>query len=189
MQPYQVKTVFYKYKNSPAIKLFLYMVFLLLFFFIALDSTVLMIIWAACLIVPPVVVAIKQKSFFSLRSWDDRSLILTADYVQVGEEQFDFKDIQTVAIYLAGYRDFGQVTSRTRGKEMIPVNGDDNVLAFRHKGATRSYEFFLRDFDSYVALCHIIDAWKNSGKSFVLKEQFSRDFIRGEIRRYQNLSV
>jgi hypothetical protein len=58
------------------------------------------------------------------------------------------------------------------------------VLAFRYEGKTQSYEFFLRDFNSYVAICHIIDAWKKSGKSFVLKEQFSRDYIRDQVRSY-----
>jgi hypothetical protein len=40
--------------------------------------------------------------------------------------------------------------------------------------------------NSYLAICHIIDAWKKSGKSFVLKEQFSRDYIREQVRPYLN---
>lgn len=180
MQQHQVKTVFYKYKKSPGIKLILYLLFLLGFFFVARGNTFLMVLWFATLILPPIVVAVRQRSIFTLRSWDERSLTITADFVQVGEEKFEFKDIQTVAIYLGGFRNLPMALRRRR-KSIPTSEGDDNVLAFRHNGVTRSYEFFLRDFDSYVELCHIIDVWKNSGKSFVLKEQYSREYIRKQL--------
>lgn len=187
MSQHQLATVFYKYKSFASGKLILYAAFAIGFFFIASGNTFLMVIWAVFLIVPPMIAAIRQKSFFSLRAWDDRKLTITPDYVQVGDVKYEFEGIETIAIYLGGFYGFGYGRrSRSNPNGIGRVNGDDTVLAFRYKGATQSYQFFLRDFDSYVAICHIIDEWKKSGKSFVLKEQFSRDYIREQIRLSQN---
>lgn len=187
MQPYQVKTVFYRYQRMAALKLILYLFFALGSFFVVHKYPTLMVLWVVLVIIPPLVIAVRKKSMFNLREWDHRPLIITADYVQVGEEKFNFPDIQTIALYIDGFRDLppGVSFQRRRNGVGILVSGDKNVLAFRHRGVTRSYEFFLRDFDTYVALCHIIDAWKNSGKSFVLKEQFSRDYIRNQLSNYR----
>lgn len=182
MAAHQLNTVFYKNQRFAAGKLVLYMVFAVAFFFVALGNAWLMVIWALSLLVPPLIAAVKRKSIFNLKYWDDRPLVLTPEFIRIGAEQFNFTDIQTVAIYLGGYKGF----KHYRGSHDAPVNGDDNVLAFRHQGKTRSVEFFIRDYHSYVTMCHIIDAWKNSGKSFVLKEAFSRDYIREQMRLNQN---
>ena len=184
---HKLTTVFYRYKRFAGGKLILYLIGAVGSFFIARHSTYLLVLWAALLIVLPVIIAIRRKSFFSLRVWDDRTLTITPNYIQVGTEKYEFTNVETVAIYLGGFYGFRYGRrgrkDRSAGSD---VNGDDNVLAFRYKGKTQSYEFFLRDFDSYVAICHIIDEWKKSGKSFVLKEQFSRDYIREQIRLSQN---
>ena len=180
MQQLQLTTVFYKYKRYAAVKMILYLIIVVTFFFVGYGNPYMIILGVAILIGPPILSAINQKSFFSLRAWDDRKLIITPDYIEVGTEKYEFENIQSIAIYLGGYYGFND--HRAGGESQVTVNGDDNVLAFRYKGKTQSYEFFLRNFDSYVAICHIIDAWKNSGKSFVLKEQFSRDYIREQIR-------
>ena len=183
----KLTTVFYKYKSFASGKMILYAAFAVGFFFIARHSTLLLCIWAVLLIVPPTIAAIRQKSFFSLRAWDDRKLTLTPEYIQVGNEQFEFEGVEAVAIYLGGYYGFIYAKPARRSPSVgADVNGDDNVLAFRYKGKSQSYQFFLKDYNSYLAICHIIDGWKKSGKSFVLKEQFSRDYIREQIRIYQN---
>lgn len=187
MQEHKLTTVFYQYKSLAAAKMLLYAVLAIGFFFIARHSTFLLVLWAVLLIVPPVLGALRKRSFFSLQNIDDRKLIITPEYVQVGTEKYEWGGIETVAIYLGGYYGFkyGRKNKRSRGTGS-DVPGDDNVLAFRYKGKTQSYQFFLKDYNSYLAICHIIDAWKKSGKSFVLKEQFSRDYIREQIRIYQN---
>lgn len=184
---HKLTTVFYRYKRFAGGKLILYAVGAVGLFFVARHNTFFLALWAVLLIIPPVLIAIRRKSFFSPRVWDDRKLTITADYIQVGVEKYEFTNVETVAIYLGGFYGFryGQRQRRDRN-DGNDAPGDDNVLAFRHKGVTQSYQFFLRDFNSYAAICHIIDAWKNSGKSFVLKEQFSRDYIREQIRVSQN---
>lgn len=187
MQDPKLTTVFYKYKSFASGKMILYAAFAIGFFFIARHSTLLLSIWAVLVIVPPVIAALRQKSFFSLRAWDDQKLVLTPNHIQVGTVQYEFEGVETVAIYLAGYYGFRNGPDTRRVPNVgTDVNGDENVLAFRYKGKTQSYQFFLRDYNSYLAICHIIDAWKKSGKSFVLKEQFTRDFIREQVRQFQN---
>jgi hypothetical protein len=185
MQEHTLTTVFYKYKRYAAAKMILYLIIAVSFFIVGNGNTYMILVGVAILIGPPIFSAINQRSFFSLRAWDDRKLIVTPDYIQVGADKYEFEHIQSVAIYLGGYYGFSfGKSSKSGSRGYDSVNGDDNVLAFRYQGKTQSYEFFLRDFDSYVAICHIIDAWKKSGKSFVLKEQFSRDYIRDQVRSY-----
>jgi len=185
MANYKLTTVFYRYKRFAGGWIILYAIAVLFFYFISNGNPYLIALWIAVMIVPPVWGALRSRSIFSLRSWDDRKLILTPTYIQVGDEKYEFADVQAVAIYLGGYDGFSYVAhrqSRTeKRKGNFSVNGDDNVLAFRYQGKAQSYEFYLSDFDSYAAICHIIDGWKSSGKSLVLKEQFSRDFIRQHV--------
>lgn len=187
VKEHKLITVFYRYKRFAGGKILLYAVGAVGLFFVARHNTFFLALWAVLLIIPPVLIAMRRKSFFSPRVWDDRKLIVTADYIQVGTEKYEFTNVESVAIYLGGFYGFrygqGRRKDRNTGSD---APGDDNVLAFRHKGVTQSYQFFLRDFNGYVAICHIIDVWKKSGKSFVLKEQFSRDYIREQIRVSQN---
>lgn len=187
MEELKLTTVFYKYKSFAAWKILLYAILAIGLFFVARHSTFLLCLWAALVIAPPVLAILRNRSFFNLQSVDDRKLILTPGYVQVGTDKYEWEGIETVAIYLGGFYGFryghGAKRDRIMGGE---TPGDDNVLAFRYKGKTQSYQFFLKNFDSYVTICHIIDEWKKSGKSFVLKEQFSRDYIREQIRKLQN---
>jgi hypothetical protein len=186
MANYKLTTVFYKYKRFAAGWIILYAIVVLGFYFIAKGNPYLIALWIAIMVVPPVWGALRSKSIFSLRAWDDRKLILTPTYIQVGDDKYEFTDVQAVAIYLGGYDGFSYNSfdqdPKHKKKGAYSVNGDDNVLAFRYQGKAQSYEFYLSDFDSYAAICHIIDSWKNSKKSFVLKEQFSRDFIRKHVR-------
>lgn len=187
MANYKLTTVFYKYRRFAAGWIIVYALLVLALYFISNGNPYLIALWIAVMIVPPIWGALRSKSIFSLRSWDDRKLTLTPTYIQVGDIKYEFTDVQAVAIYLAGYKGFsygrGSYTpgSRISKKSISSVDGDDNVLAFRYQGKAQSYEFYLSDFDSYAAICHIIDSWKNSKESFVLKEQFSRDFIRKQL--------
>jgi hypothetical protein len=185
MQEHTLSTVFYKYKRFAAAKMILYVIAAIGFIIGGSGNIYMILVGVAILVGVPLWSAINQRSFFSLRAWDDRKLIVTPGYIQIGADKYEFENIQSIAIYLGGYYGFSFGRSSQSGSRGYgSVNGDDNVLAFRYQGKTQSYEFFLRDFDSYVAICHIIDAWKKSGKSFVLKEQFSRDYIRDQVRTH-----
>jgi hypothetical protein len=185
MANYKLTTVFYKYKRFAAGWLLFYAVTVLAFFLFSRGSGLLTAALIVIMLVPPLLAAVRRKSIFSLRTWDDRKLTLTPDYIQVGNDKYEFSAIQAVAIYLGGFNGFSYDSggSDTSRKGTSSVNGDDNVLAFRYEGKAQSYEFYLSDFDSYAAICHIIDQWKNTGKSFVLREQFSRDFIRKQVHK------
>ena len=184
MANYKLTTSFYQYRRFAGGWIVIYAVLVLVLFFLAKGNTILLTLLIAVMLVPPVMVAVRRKSIFSLRSWDDRKLILTPDYIQVGDVQYPFADVQAVAIFLGGYKGLyaERTLRRSRSLRNPPgggsVVGDNNVLAFRYQGKAQSYEFFLSSYDSYAAICHIIEQWKKSGKSLVLKEQYSRDFIR-----------
>jgi hypothetical protein len=181
MANYKLTTVFYKYKRFAGGWIVIYALLVIVLFFLAKGNTLLVMLLVAVMLVPPLIVALRKKSIFTLRSWDDRKLTLTPDYIQVGDEQYAFADVQAVAIYLGGYKGLYEERWRNRWGTKLgkgSVVGDNNVLAFRYQGKAQSYEFFLSSYDSYAAICHIIGKWKESGKSLVLKEQFSRDHIK-----------
>src|SRR5689334_5953519 len=106
MPDYKLTTVFYKYKRFAAGWIIFYALVVMAFFFIARGNTWLTVLLVVIMVVPPLWAALRPKSIFSLRSWDDRKLILTPDYIQVGNDSYALSDVQAVAIYLAGYNGF-----------------------------------------------------------------------------------
>lgn len=187
MQEYKLTTSFYRYRPYAKALIALYVVLTLVTLYLAMNGTgiYLALFFLVCL-GPPLVAAVWQKSIFNIRSWDDRKLVITYEYIQVGDVKYSWVNIEAVGLYLGGYQGFRHKIMRGDGYES--AYGDDNVLSFRYQGTVQSYDFFLRDFDSYVAICHIVDHWKESGKSFALKQAFTRDYIRGQIREAQKTS-
>ena len=179
----QLTTVFYKYNRFAPMIIILYVLVFGGFFYISMDlPAYVTAIGFALLILPPIIGAIRKKSFFNLRSWDERKLTLSAEYIQVGEQQFPVPGLK-IALHIHGFEGF----CYSKNNKWITRNsiyGDQNYLSFKHDNKVEDFQFFLRDFKAYETLCNIAEAWKANGITLVVKEQFKREFVRDQVQRF-----
>lgn len=183
MNSNQLTTVFYKYNRFAPVIIILYVLVFVVFFFISRDLPgYVSLIGFAVLILPPIIGAIRKKSFFNLRSWDERKLTLTPTAIQVGDQQFAVAELK-IALHIHGFEGF----SYSKNNKWITRNsiyGDQNYLSFKLGKQVEDYQFFLRDYNAYEALCNVAAAWKSSGVILVVKEQFKREFVRDQMQRF-----
>lgn len=177
----QLTTLFYRYNRFAPVIIVLYVVVFVTFFFISRGMPAYATgIGFAILIVPPIYGAIRKKSFFSLRRIDDRRLILTATHIKVGELEWLVSELK-IALYIGGFENF-KYSKNNKWITQNSIYGDQNHLSFRAGKKVEDFQFFLRDYKSYEALCAVTDAWKTAGNSLVVKEQFTRDFVRRHVK-------
>lgn len=136
----------------------------------------------AVLIFPPVFGAIRKKSLFSLRNWDERKLILTPDHIQVGEVKYPIADLR-IALHVHGFEGF----SYSKNNKWISRNsiyGDQNYLSFRLNKKVQDFQFYLSNYSAYNSLYEVIRHWKERGVPLVLKESFEFGFVRDQVLRF-----
>ena len=179
----QVTTVFYRYNRFAPVIIVLYVVVFVVFFFVSRDfPAYVQLIGFAVLVLPPILGAIRKKSFFNLRTWDERKLTFHRDYIQVGEVQYPVKELK-IALQIFGFDGFAY-SKNNRWISRNTIYGDQNYISFKREKKVEDYQFFLKDYKAYVALCEVAEAWKADGVTIVVKEQFDRAFVRDQVQRF-----
>lgn len=178
----RLTTIFYRYNRYAPVIIVLYIVVFVSFFYISRGlPQYVSVIGVVLLIFPPIYGAIRKNSIFSLRRVDERRLTITPTHIQVGEQQYAVGELR-IALYIGGFEDF-KYSKNNKWITQNSIYGDQNHLSFRTAKGVEDFQFYLRDYKSYQSLCAVADAWKLSGVSLVVKEQFTREFIRDHVNR------
>lgn len=177
-------TLFYKYNPYARFVFFLYTVSVFLLCLFVCDKLPMYIIWLLlCILAIPLVYgAISKKSIFNFRSWDNRMLTLSPAFIQIGNQKYDISEI-AIELHINAYDGFINRIRRKGLTKPYTMYGDNNMLIFVHKGVSYDAEFHLRDYNSYVTLCKLTDAWKAAGVPVKLKENFTREFVHKQYLR------
>lgn len=183
MNEHQFVTVFYRYNRfAPAIIL-LYVLAFGAFFYISMDlSPWVTVVGFLALIFPPIYGAIRKKSLFNLRTWDERRLTFTPEFIQVGEVKYPITDIR-MALHINGFEGFAY-SRKNKWIARNSIYGDQNYLSFRVDKKVQDFQFYIKNYKAYVSLYDVIDQWKKKGVKLVLKESFSFEFVRDQVLRF-----
>lgn len=161
----------------------LYVIVFVVFFFLSRDwPSYVQLTGFGILVLPPILGAIRKKSFFNLRSWDERKLTLNREYIQVGEVQYPVKELK-IALHIHGFDGFAY-SKNNKWISRNTIYGDQNYISFKRDKKVEDFQFFLKDFKAYEALCDVAEAWKADGVTVVIKEQFNRKFVRDQVQRF-----
>jgi hypothetical protein len=193
-----VQTVYYK-DNPRAVWNMLLIFGMVAFAFIAvmfMDSTVAVIL-VALLFAAPVYAAISGKTWFSFNASHDKPLIFEPDALQVGDEYFTLPDLQSVTIFIHSFYGFRYHKNNLPGGAPPSFDdplkgyytseyGDKNELTFSANGQQYQCRFLLGSGTAWYALYEIMKAWQQQGVVIDLKENYSYDFVHGEVMRAAN---
>jgi hypothetical protein len=128
--------------------------------------------------------AISKKTVFNFRAWDNRLLTLSPVRIWIGKQSFDTHDIQ-IDLQIHAYDGFVYHIRKEGLLGRQSTFGNGNTLLIQHKGSMYDVEFHLRDYESYTTLCTIADEWKARGVRLVVKEIFTREFVKKQYARQQ----
>ncbi len=184
MRETELTTLIYKY--NPYAR-FLVVLYILCMFFLCMflsDWLPMYVIWTALCIwaMPLVYAAISKKTVFNFRALDNRLLTLSPSFIRLGREYYPIKEV-TLELHINAYDGF---VYRIRQEGMLTPQityGVNNVLLITYKGVTHDHEFHLRNYDDYIMLCRLTDAWHTAGVKLVLKEAFTREFVHKQYAR------
>ncbi|THU41268.1 hypothetical protein FAM09_03935 [Niastella caeni] len=178
MQETVLTTLIYKYNPYARFFVVLYIVSIFLFCLFTCDHIPTYIIWLMLCIwaLPLVYGAISKKSIFNFRALDSRLLTLSSTYIKVGNQRYAIRDV-AVELHITAYDGFiYSIRSEGLLKPQITY-GDNNVLLFKFNGVSYDNEFHLRDYNSYITLCQLVDEWRAAGVPVIVKEAFTREFV------------
>lgn len=183
MENKQLITVFYRYNRFAPVIILLYVAVFVVFFFMSRDlPSYVQMIGFGVLVLPPVVGAIGKKSFFNLRTWDERKLTLHREYILVGEVKYPVANLK-IALHIHGFDGFAY-SKNNKWISRNTIYGDQNYISFKSDKKVEDFQFFLKDFKAYEAVCDVAEAWKADGVTVVVKEQFKRAFVRDQVQRF-----
>jgi hypothetical protein len=177
-----ITTSVYKYKPYAPWMLAVYCLSLILLFFFSarMPATAVGII-ATILLLLPIYAAVRPKSFFSLRSTDDRKLSIDAENLIWDGVTMPVKDVTKLNIYLFAFEDF-------KHREMFRMKatefGDQNRLTFQYQEKDYDFTFFLGDFLQYRTMLQIIQAWQKSGYKVSARTAFDYAEIEREVEYF-----
>jgi hypothetical protein len=136
----------------------------------------------AVLIMPPIIGAVRKKSLFSLRTWDQRKLIFTPEYIKIGEKQFRVSDLK-IALYVNGFEGFAY-SKNNKWISRNTIYGDRNYLSFRNEKGVEDFQFYLHDYKAYQSLYEVVEGWKSNGVKLVVKEAFTQQFVKDQVNQF-----
>lgn len=191
MSALKVTTLFYRYRPYANVFIMGYVLFTVLLFVLSavFNAVYFVIVGALVLILPPILAVTMKKSWFRLRTWDERKLVFEEDAIRVGDKYYPVKDMDKIAVYVFAWQDFRynpyQIkTKRNRLVLLKTAYGDLNRLSFRYFGDVLDFEFYLPDHKRYSNLLSILDSWQQNGIPVTVKEAFPREFVRRNYEKY-----
>ena len=178
-----ITTSVYKYNPYAPWMLGAYVILLVLLFIYSPSMTTLTVgITAAILLMIPIYSAIRPKSFFSVRSVDERKLSMDSENIMWDGVTIPVKDVTRLTIYLYAFdnfkhREMGLGVIRTTTTEF----GDQNKLNFVFQEKEYDFTFYLGNYTQYRTVLKIVDAWKMAGIKVSTKAAFDQAYIQRQM--------
>jgi hypothetical protein len=178
MQETVLTTVIYKYNPYARFIVVLYILSMFVLCIFVCDIIPMYVIWLAlCLWAMPLVYgAISKKTVFNFKTLDSRPLIFSSSYIQVGNQRYPVQEIK-IDLHINAYDGFVYRIRREGLLKPQVAYGDNNALLIYYKGVSYDHDFHLRDHDSYLTLCRLVDQWQAAGVQLAVKETFTREFV------------
>lgn len=129
--------------------------------------------------------ALRPKSIFSLRTVDERKLVLTPDELLWGTIRTPIHEVEELEIYSYAFDTFKHPVMGSGGRRMfITEYGDKNTITFVCSGIRYDLTFFLGNFNHYDTLVKIIQCWRGKGIVFSARSAFTDNYIREQIKTF-----
>jgi hypothetical protein len=181
-----ITTTVYKYNPYAPWILGVYCILLFVLFIFSPSLPSLIVgITAVVLLLLPVYAAIRRRSFFSIRSVDDRRLSIDAENIYWDGLTIPVQDVTGLNIYLYAFEDFKhRETSLARTATEF---GDQNKLSFKFQDTEYDFTFYIADHIQYRTLLQIINAWQNAGHDVLARTAFEYSYIQEQIAHYSRI--
>jgi hypothetical protein len=182
----KLTTTVYKYKRSAPWMLVLMVLATVLFFFFSTTFHPLMNVFGVALLVFLAVYAVlKPKSIFSLRTVDERKLVLTPDELKWGTWQMPIQEVEKLEIYIHAFDTFKHSTTGSGRRKMFSTEyGDRNTITFVYHGVRYDLTFYLGTFKHYDTFVRIMQSWREKGINFSARSAFTDKYIREQVNRF-----
>lgn len=180
----KLTTTVYKYKRFAHWGLLLLVAAIIIFFFFSGSlNPVVNLLGIVVLFFLAIYSALRPKSIFSLRSVDERKLVITPDELIWGNWRMPIQDVQKLELYIYSFNNFKYNKIKGEGRKLGHPSeyGDKNTIAFLYKGIRYDLTFFLGTFEHYDILVRIMQSWRNKGITFSAKSYFTDSYIREQV--------
>lgn len=181
----KLTTSVYKYKRfAPWGLLLLVAAIIIFFFFSGSLNPVANLLGIVVLFFLAIYSALRPKSIFSLRSVDDRKLVITPDELIWGNWRMPIQEIQKLEVYIYAFDNLKHVRTRSGGRKFFTSTeyGDKNTITFFYQGIRYDLIFYLGTFEHYDMLVRIIQRWREKGVVFSAKSAYTDSYIREQVR-------
>jgi hypothetical protein len=181
----KLTTTVYKYKRSAPWMIVLMVLATALFFFFSSRLHPLMNAFGVALLVFLAVYAVlRPKSIFSLRSVDERKLVLTPDELMWGTWRMPIQEVEKLDIYIYAFDTFKHPATISLGRKIFTTEyGDKNTITFVYRGIKYDLTFYLGTFNHYDTLFKIMQSWREKGINFTARSAFTDSYIREQENR------
>ena len=188
MKAPSITTFVYKYKAYAPWMLGVYSILLLFVFFISPFISQLAVgIAITVLLLLPVYAAIRPKSFFSVRSIDERKLSMDAENIIWDGVTIPVQKVEGLSIYLFAFDNFRHREVGATGIRNTKAEyGDQNKLNFVFQGKEYDFTFYLGDYPQYFAVLQIVNEWQAAGIQVSARSAFDHAYIQRETAYYQS---
>lgn len=181
----KLTTTVYKYKRFAHWGILLLVTAIILFFsFSSSLNPVINLLGIVLLFFIAIYAALRPKSIFSLRSVDDRKLVITPDELIWGTWRMPIHEIQKLEVYIYAFDNFKHIRTKSGGRKFFYSTeyGDKNTITFFYQGIRYDLIFFLGTFEHYDMLFRITQRWREKGISFSAKSAFTDTYIREQVK-------
>jgi Ca2+/Na+ antiporter len=182
----KLTTTVYKYKRAAPWMVVLIALSTVLFFLFSNSTYPFMsVIGIVLLFLIAIYAALRPKSIFSLRSVDERKLVLTPEEIIWGTWRMGIHEVDNLEIYIHSFDSFKH--SGTRNKRTMEYSteyGDRNSIAFVYCGIKYNLTFYLGTFIHYDTIFHIMQSWREKGIEFSARSAFSDSYIREHVKHF-----
>lgn len=182
----KLTTTVYKYKRSAPWMIVLIGLATVLFFFFSSKLPPLVNLFGIALLVFFALYAVlRPKSGVSIRSVDERKLVLTPDELMWGTWRIPINEVEKLDIYVHAFDTFKH-NARGSGKRTIYTTeyGDRNTITFVYHGIRYDLTFYLGTFVHYDTLVQIMQCWREKGIYFSARSAFTDTYIREQVNRF-----
>ncbi|MBO9199399.1 MULTISPECIES: hypothetical protein [Niastella] len=182
----KLTTTVYKYRRSAPWMLALMVVATVLFFYFSSSLHPLFnLLGIALLIFFAVYGVLRPKSIFSIRSVDDRKLVLTPDELIWGTLHIPIQEVEKLKVYIHAFDTFKHQNAGPVGRKLLTTEyGDRNNISFAYRGVGYDLIFYLGTFNHYDILVKIMGRWREKRIDFSARSAFEDSFIREQVKKF-----
>lgn len=176
----KLTTTVYKYKRSaPWMIVLMVMATVLFFFFSSSLPPIINALGIAVLVFLAVYAVLRPKSIFSIRSVDERKLVLSPDELIWGVLRMPIQEVEKLDLYIYAFDSFKHPAMISAGRKILTTEyGDKNTISFLYRGVGYDFIFYLGTFKHYDTLIKIMQSWREKGIDFSARSAFTDSYIR-----------